>query len=966
MAESLTWCASPFAPPDEQSLHQTLPEWLASASARWPDLPAVVMGDQFWTYADLAKRAAGIAVQIESATMEPGPVALVQSVGFDAVASWFACSLAGRAFLLLEPDHPTTRLCQLIESAGCPLILGDDVTAPILANLPHLRTLIPHQSVSTEVKSKGLRSNDPAMIFPTSGSTGEPKLVTYSATTLQAKAQSSKHLMRVPEGARVVIASSHANYGFLHHAYVFLLAGGTLCLANLKADGFSSVVEAIDRNEARHARFTPSMFRKLASLPEARKALLKLDAVRFSGEPLLVSDLTLAQSALKSECLIQNVYGSTESALFIWSNKDNEAVPNIDLTAPMGRLYPLASWALAPLEENEVEGDVGELVIRSAFHALGDYRGGQIDQARFPLWRPNSEERVYFTGDIVRCQSDGNLIHLGRRGRMVKIRGHRVFLAEIENHLRALPGVAGAEVIERVENDSSVLYAFITVNADQPPVQDLREQLVLRLPDFMVPRKVLEVSEIPVLAGGKVDHNALLAQLPVWQSESPAQQVANDDADKLNQIWDSVLWVGAHQHDADFVALGGDSLKLMALSLEVERAFGQSLPLDDFLTDSSLKHLRVLLGVNRDVSFEPKHSGLRFRQVWPGEFPNARVALAMPGWEGKAMAVPFGRAGLFQGYELWAADYEFDKGNMRDAGRWWHAAQSIVEGIQSGAIPRPEVIFGYSFGGGLAWLVSRLLVGTPNCPRFVVMVDSAPLHRLRSFRPRKASRLLKRVSGKQMPATLHIQRSLRSEWGIGPRSIQRWHASDQISMRIDLPTIDHGEMCQSEILALAKDGVNAFLNGLSRDLIVHDARLGTIGSRLHRIMSEPEKMVVTDLKGLLEALSSKFNTNYFVGLMYLNGRSDKFDIAPTLIDTALRHIPHSRLIRFASRRLRRDVSMLCPYDMPVFLPSRLAVVERGLARPMREQASRQSILLRLMCLACDIFLQFKKYKHHNR
>ena len=93
-----------------------------------------------------------------------------------------------------------------------------------------LKKLIPGHHLASLQLENCLGCSEPAMIFPTSGSEGASKLIAYSSTTLQVKAQSSRRLMQIPEGARVVIAGSHGNYGFLHHAFVFLLSGGALCL----------------------------------------------------------------------------------------------------------------------------------------------------------------------------------------------------------------------------------------------------------------------------------------------------------------------------------------------------------------------------------------------------------------------------------------------------------------------------------------------------------------------------------------------------------------------------------------------------------------------------------------------------------------------------------------------------------------------------------------------------------------
>lgn len=598
MHDTLIWHHSHFATPERTLLNETLPVSLARVAALWPDRAAVLFDEQEFTYSMLASRVAGLAEEIDEAAEVPGPVAVVLSLSLDVVAAWFACALASRPFVLLEPDHPPARLHKLMAEAGCVLALCDAVTLDAVRANSSVKILRSNGRCAELTPYRGLCKNEPCMVFPTSGSTGTPKLVTYAATTLQAKVQSSIELMRVPEGARVVIAGSHGNYGFLHHAMVFLLSGGTLCLADVKSGGLHAVLKTIERLGARHCRFTPSMFRTLATRPEAAHALRLLQAVRFSGEPLLTTDLLLAKKVLSSECLIQNVYGSTESALFIWSG-DAEHSKVEGPTVPLGYIYPMASFAIQALDQDDLYGSTGELWIRSAYHALGDFSVGGIDTSRFTPFADNSAERVYATGDIVKRLADGNVLHLGRLGRMAKIRGQRVFLSEVENHLRTLPGVTAAAVVEHSDHQDTALYGFITTSAVTDITLDLRSQLLKQLPVFMVPRKIWLVAQIPLLSGGKVDYLALMVHARAAQSApqtSPAQEM-REPCSRLCQIWDSVLFEGAHRRDADFLALGGDSLKLMNLSVELEQAFHKALPLEVFLTNSTLRHLADLLNI---------------------------------------------------------------------------------------------------------------------------------------------------------------------------------------------------------------------------------------------------------------------------------------------------------------------------------------------------------------------------------
>ena len=143
--------------------------------------------------------------------------------------------------------------------------------------------------------------------------------------------------------------------------------------------------------------------------------------------------------------------------------------------------------------------------------------------------------------------------------------------------------MTGAAVVDRVEQDNIVLYGFITTDSKILTSEILRSQLSTKLPDFMIPRDIKILVQIPLMTGGKVDYQALstLISMPdsFVQVETP-----KTDSTRLIQVWDSILWKGAHNHDADFFALGGDSLSFMILLVEVEQNFGKSLRPEELLS----------------------------------------------------------------------------------------------------------------------------------------------------------------------------------------------------------------------------------------------------------------------------------------------------------------------------------------------------------------------------------------------
>ena len=969
MDKELNWHKSVFSASDEKEIFQTLSKSLARAASLWPESVAVICGEKTHSFLDLACRVAGLAEEINEAASSYGPVALVQSLGFDAIASWFACSLSGRPFVLLEPDHPPARLLEMIEAASCVLVLGDHATPQVLRSLPKSKFLISDGRSGKLDEDKGLRAEEPSMIFPTSGSTGQPKLIVYSASTIQAKVQSSLLLMRIPKGARVLIASTHGNFAYLHHAFAFLFSGGAICLSNIKAGGFDVLLKAIVHQGVRHVRFTPSLFRKLSLLPQVFPTLGLLDGIRFSGEPLLENDLKLANAIFKPECLIQNIYGSTESALFIWSNVDDPQ-NETEATVPIGKIYPSSSYAIRPLENEDDKNNIGELLIRSAFHALGDLKEGIIVKERFIQIENSKNERIYATGDIVRLRPDGNLIHLGRMGRMVKIRGNRIFLSEVENHLRTIPGVTGAAAIEHVDRDIPALYGFITTDGSTITSSNARSWLASRLPDFMLPQNVETISQIPLLVGGKVDYAGLVPYIPNYlQSETTYENTPSNDRDfvRLCYLWDSLLWTGAHKQAGNFLALGGDSLGLMLLSVEVERVFGQQLPLLEFRNNSTLKNLADILHINHPA-FEmvEKKEKVQFDQFDKSLKASKGVALAMPGYGGWATAYPFKKAELFDDHDIWTADFPIKKGTILESRRWRKVAYEIVDRIKDGTIPPPRIIFGYSVGGGLAWLVGHLLKGTPQCPKFIVMVDAPPLHRFSTFHDLGLKKALDLVSHHQPPSAIHIRRAPLPNIVFGSGSTNLWEPIDHIRMFVELPTVDHLETIRWNMLAMAKEAVSTFLNHHESpepwkptlappDLLgvyIHHAANGCENS-LQKVMEEWKKA------------PEMFHTDQLMALIFVLRLKNETHKANELIASAVKKLPNSRIVQYLKFRSQRSGNMLITENMPEIYPLIISSLEVGLVQSDNNLYQSKPRLIKLICLALDVFSIFVVVEWEN-
>ena len=879
-AQPAMWHASAFVPPDHGTVARTLAATLADVAAAWPDAPAVIDRGTVVRFADLTRRVGGLAAQIAAATPDDGPVALLQTIGIDVVAAWFACALAGRPFLLLEPGNPPERNRALMARAGVTTLLCDATFDPaIVAGRKDIVVLRPDGRLSPMAHDNGLDCDAPAMIFPTSGSGGEPKLITYSARTLQTKVQASIALMGATPGDRVLIAGSHSNYGFLHHAMVFLLSGGTLCLADLASGGLTDTFETIVAHDVRNVRFTPSLFRVAARHAAGLAALQKLDAVRFSGEPLMAADLELARKTLAPGCRIQNVYGSTESGLFVWTDDHSRPVPSH--TVPIGQIYPL--WEFAILDEDGSPvpaGDLGELTIASPHHALGDWHAGTLDGTRFPPDSRGNQRRIYCTGDIVRLGQDGHLTLVGRKDRLVKINGMRVSLDEIEAHLRAMPGCTQAAVLEVAGGSGKRLAAFLTGNRDTPEAGDALAWLGARLPRHMIPAPIRWLAEMPLLPGGKIDRKALLASLPIagdaGDTIDPGEIIDTGDpyAD-LTAIWRRLLKLPDFDRDAEFFGLGGDSLLMLQMQLAVEKRFDRSFPIEGFLAQPTMRGLATLLGLATLAGMaqptrQDPELATRFRRVRPASGLRHGTVICMPGLGGAATAELLAKSRMFARHDLWACDVRISEGTLLHDQRWLTAAIAAARKIEQGDVPRPDILVGYSIGGYLAWLVARLLDQSRHRPARVVTIDTKPMHRDPKHQSAELDALLEQTRHADIDM-LAFRRNIPAPFvpAGGPPIV--WLPEDGNVITIPVETLEHLDMIKSAVLDRIADAVNCYsIRGRLDDLqVVPVTEISTPSGKLNAILRRGASVTCQQIADLLKNRKNTYGRTTLSALLYL-------------------------------------------------------------------------------------------------
>jgi natural product biosynthesis luciferase-like monooxygenase protein len=357
----------------------------------------------------------------------------------------------------------------------------------------------------------------------------------------------------------------------------------------------SSIPALIQRHGVTHFQCTPTMASMLCMDVEARAALRSLQHVMIGGEAFPDSLAVQLQSVVQGEIL--NMYGPTETT--IWSS--TYALQGREHGVSIGR--PIANTQFYILDQNRQPvpiGVAGELLIGGAGVARGYLNRPALTAERFlrDPFCPQAEAHLYRTGDLVRYRPDGNVEFIGRLDHQVKIRGHRIELAEIEAQLNQHVAVRESVVLARedVPGDQRLVAYVVTRGSQSPGPGELRDYLKERLPGYMVPAFIVFIDSFQQTPNKKIDRKGL----PPPEKDQRDLEVNFEPPHteleaRLAQIWAEVLGVAHVGRQDHFFDLGGHSLLAVGLINRVEKVFGTHLPLTTLLRSPTVEKMAGVL-----------------------------------------------------------------------------------------------------------------------------------------------------------------------------------------------------------------------------------------------------------------------------------------------------------------------------------------------------------------------------------
>ncbi|MGI4761851.1 MAG: amino acid adenylation domain-containing protein [Janthinobacterium lividum] len=499
---------------------------------------------------------------------------------------------AGCAYVPIDHSYPTERKQYILADSACALTVDDACFGDFRAGQAQYAS----QNLALPIAPEQL-----CYVIYTSGSTGNPKGVMVRHRNVVPLVKNTSYLAIQPTDV-LLQWSNFAFDGAVFDIFGALLNGATLVLlASSEVASLDAIKARIYEHQVTVMFITTALFNLVVDADIT--TFRPLRKLLFGGELVSKHHVRRAVEYLGRGRLL-HMYGPTETTVYATFHAVDEVL-EADLTVPIG--VPLTNDTVYILDEALQllpRGASGEICLGGAGVSQGYLNDADKTAAKFVPNPFKAGELLYRTGDLGRWQENGAVAFMGRIDFQVKIRGHRVELAEIEYYLSLWDEITDGVVRlnEDAQGDKYLCAYVVGAIRDE---QALRAYLLQTLPDYMVPTCFVSLAKLPINANGKVDRQAL----PIPSSTSPAPKTARvaprtSVEQQLWHLWEKVLGKSDFGITEKFSELGGHSLKASRLLAEIRKTLQVNVALAQLL-NSSIEEQAAQLTRAESVAFQP-------------------------------------------------------------------------------------------------------------------------------------------------------------------------------------------------------------------------------------------------------------------------------------------------------------------------------------------------------------------------
>ena len=560
----------------ESCFHQLFEEQVRLS----PDAPAVRCGEEQLTYRELNGRANRLAWRLQGMGVGPEtPVGIFLNRSVETVSAVLAVMKAGGAYVPLDPAYPAEHLAFMLDDAKVAVLVTEEALRP-RAGIPKVVCLDSDPDLGAVEGDRnpvsGVTPSNLAYVIYTSGSTGRPKGVMITHANLSHYVHGMRSALGIGADDRWLHTASFAFSSSVRQLAVPLSCGASLVVAPSETIlDPEALFEVIRQQGVSIVDLVPSYWRicreRLAGLPPASRADLLTNQLRLilsASEPLASQDAREWGQAFRHGPRLINMFGQTETTGIVTVYPVPLRAGDFAKVVPIGR--PIANtraYVLDPSRQPVPIGVWGELYIGGAGVGRGYLNEPELTAEKF-VPDPFSQvpaARLYRTGDVTRWLPDGNLEFSGRVDHQMKLHGYRIEPGQVEAVVRQHPAWReNAVVTQEDPNGEKHLVAYVVPKSGvRRSTRELREFLRQKLPDYMIPSRIVELATLPRTPNGKVDRAALGTSLRGPDGPEPGAEelLPTTSAEEiLTAVWADVLGMDRVRLDDNFFDIGGNSI----------------------------------------------------------------------------------------------------------------------------------------------------------------------------------------------------------------------------------------------------------------------------------------------------------------------------------------------------------------------------------------------------------------------
>ncbi len=535
---------------------------------RDPEALALLDEDTAWSYQDLAAKANQVACHLkQKVDFEPGKIVAVYLDRSPAsIAALLGIWQVGGVYLPLSTDQPPARIKNILDAAQPVALLCKSEELAYFGAWDEL--LIPIETCWQEdvpvLPAVTRQPEDLAYLIFTSGTTGRPKGVPIRQESIINQILFHNEYLDLKVGDRFLHLASLAFDASLVEILMPLFAGGTVVVAApaLK-ENTDKLLAFLREQKVNAAIFPPAYLRLLKQIDQTQ-----LKQIISTGEAILTEDAIQFSRALE----IYNGYGPTECCIGATFHKVTPEREQMYMEAgsiPIGQ--PFANCSVY-IVNHHLEllppGQIGEIYVAGIGLSKGYWNAADATAAAFstnPYARQRTEQIWYRTGDLGRWNAQGEIEFCGRVDHQVQLNGIRVEPQEIAARILQMEKVKRALVDLVTHEGRTTLTAFVETK-ESLTANLIQDYLRPYLPNYMIPRHIQVLSTFPLTPNGKVDQQALLAQVATAKNTQVGEDLPKTELEKmLCGILAKTLRRDQIYLDTDFFQIGGDSIKAIQI-----------------------------------------------------------------------------------------------------------------------------------------------------------------------------------------------------------------------------------------------------------------------------------------------------------------------------------------------------------------------------------------------------------------